>query len=180
MNKDTTRCVYAGSFDPPTRGHVFMMEKGSALFDRLIVAVGINPEKKYTFSLQERIEMLRACTAQFDNVAVDSFEGEYLVNYAGSVGADYILRGIRSHQDYEFERAMRNVNEDLNPRVTTVFLMPPREVCEISSSFVKGMVGVRGWREAVRPYVPQPVFEKLLERPLSWHSRSGGAESASD
>ncbi len=177
MNENITRCVYAGSFDPPTRGHVFMIEKGSVLFDRLIVAVGINPEKKYTFSLRERIAMLRECTAEFANVTVDSFEGEYLVNYAGSVGADYILRGIRSYQDYEFERAMRNVNEDLNPRVTTVFLMPPREACEVSSSFVKGMVGVRGWRKAVRPYVPDPVFEKLLECPLSRHSGRGSAEN---
>ena len=68
-----------------------------------------------------------------------------LADYAESVGAQYILRGIRSHQDYEFERAMRNVNEDLKPEITTVFLIPPRQICEVSSSFVKGLVGPEGW-----------------------------------
>ncbi len=177
---DRTTCVYAGSFDPPTQGHLFMIERGSELFDRLVVAVGINPEKDYTFSVEERMEMLRACIEHHENVTVESFENQYLVNYASNIGADYILRGIRSHQDYEFERAMRNVNEDLNPGITSVFLMPPREVCEVSSSFVKGMVGPRGWRDAIRPYVPRPVLEKLLERPINWNGQSGGAEDASD
>ncbi len=156
-----TKCIYAGGFDPPTAGHLFMIEKGSTLFDRLIVAVGLNPEKSYTFSTSERIEMLHKCTEGYKNVTVEHFEDQYLVDYAESIGADYILRGIRSHQDYEFERAMRNINEDLNPGVTTVFLLPPRELCDVSSSFVKGMVGPEGWRKAIRPYVAQPVLEKM-------------------
>jgi len=161
-----TKCIYAGSFDPPTQGHLFMIEKGSMLFDHLTVAIGLNPDKTYSFSLEERIAMLRECTTKYDNVNVEHFEGQYLVNYAGKTGAKYILRGIRSNQDYDFERAMRNVNEDLNPEITSVFLMPPREICDISSSFVKGMVGPKGWRKAVRPYVPEPVMKKLdkLER----------------
>ena len=178
--KKTTSCVYAGSFDPPTRGHLFMIARGAELFDRLIVAVGVNPGKQYSFTVEERVAMLRACTQEHENVSVEHFAGQYLVNYASSVGADYILRGIRSYHDYEFERAMRNVNEDLNPGITSVFLMPPREVCEVSSSFVKGMVGPEGWQEAIRPYVPEPVFEMLLKRPVRWHTQSGGAEGASD
>lgn len=177
---ETNLCVYAGSFDPPTQGHMFMIEKGSQLFGRLIVAVGTNPNKRYTFSVQERVEMLRACTREYANVRVEHFENLFLVAYAKSVGANYVLRGIRSQEDYEVERAMRNVNEDLNPDVTTVFLMPPREMCEVSSSFVKGLVGPEGWEEIIRPYVPPPVYEKLLECPVRWHRQSGGAESGTE
>ncbi len=173
-------CVYAGSFDPPTNGHMYMIEKGAKLFDRLIISVGINPNKAYTFSVQERLEMLRQCTRELDNVEVDSFVGQFLVRYAESKGAGYILRGIRSEEDYRFEHAMRNVNEDLAPRVTTVFLIPPREICEISSSFVKGLVGVEGWQEVVKPYVPEPVYERLLARGIRWTQQSAGAEGAAD
>jgi len=173
-------CVYAGSFDPPTQGHMFMIEKGSRLFPRLIVAVGINPNKSCTFSVEERLELLRECTKGYDNVEVDHFENMFLVDYAESVGANYVLRGIRSQQDYEFERGMRHVNEDLNPDVTTVFMMPPREICEVSSSFVKGLVGPEGWEETLKPYVPEPVYRKLLETPVRWHRQSGGPETASD
>ena len=173
-------CVYGGSFDPPTQGHMFMIRKGSELFSRLIVAVGSNPNKRYTFTTDERLLMLRECTEGFENVEVDHFEGLFLVDYARQVGANHILRGIRSSHDYELERAMRNINEDLNPDVTTVFLMPPREICEVSSSFVKGLVGPKGWETVIRPYVPEPVYQRLLRNQIRWHTPSGGAESASD
>jgi len=175
-----TVCVYAGSFDPPTEGHMFMIRKGSELFGRLVVAVGTNPNKRYTFSAEERVEMLRACTRHLENVEVSHFEGLFLVDYAKSIGAGYVLRGIRSQQDYEFERAMRNINEDINPDITTVFLMPPREICEISSSFVKGLVGPRGWQDVIRPYVPQPVYERLLRSPPRATMQSGGPDAVDD
>lgn len=178
--KSANVCVYAGSFDPPTKGHIFMIEKGAGLFSKLIVAVGSNPNKQYTFSVEERVEMLRACTQDCENLVVDHFEGMFLIDYARSVGANYILRGIRSQQDYEFEHAMRNINEDLNPEVSTVFLIPPRELCEVSSSFVKGLVGPAGWQEVIRPYVPEPVYERLLKNRVRWHQQSGGAETAFD
>jgi pantetheine-phosphate adenylyltransferase len=113
-------------------------------------------------------------------VEVDSFEGQFLVHYAESKGAGYVLRGIRSEEDYRFEHAMRNVNEDLEPGVTTVFLIPPREICEVSSSFVKGLVGFEGWEEVVKPYVPEPVYQKLLVTKIRWNQQSAGAESGSD
>src|SRR4051812_35861403 len=115
--------VYAGSFDPPTIGHLWMIEQGVRLFDRLIVAVGVNPEKKYTFTLEARLEMLRDSTKKFQNVTVTSFSNSYLINYAQSVGASHILRGIRTESDYEFERSMRNINGDLDPKICTIFLM---------------------------------------------------------
>ena len=156
--------IYAGSFDPPTNGHVWMFEQGAALFEDFVVAVGINPDKRYTFSIDERLEMLREITRNHKNVTVDTFENQFLVNYAKIIGAGYIIRGIRSEGDYEFERGMRHINSDLNPDITTIFLMPPRQIAEISSSLVKGLIGPEGWRDIVRKYVPDVVYNKLLER----------------
>src|SRR6202000_1944144 len=133
--------VYAGSFDPPTIGHLWMIEQGVRLFDRLIVAVGVNPDKKYTFTLDARLEMLRDSTKKFRNVSIASFSNRYLINYAQTVGASHILRGIRTESDYEFERTMRNINGDLDPKICTIFLMPPRGIAEVSSSMVRGLIG---------------------------------------
>ncbi|HHY86146.1 MAG TPA: pantetheine-phosphate adenylyltransferase [Verrucomicrobia bacterium] len=156
--------VYAGSFDPPTIGHLWMIEQGVRLFDRLIVAVGVNPDKKYTFPLETRLEMLRASTNKFRSVTVASFSNLYLIHYAQSVGATHILRGIRSESDYEFERTMRNINGDLDERICTVFLMPPRDIAEVSSSMVRGLIGPAGWKRIVRPYVSDAVYRKLVEQ----------------
>lgn len=155
--------VYAGSFDPLTIGHLWMIEQGVRMFDRLVVAIGINPDKKYTFTLPDRLAMLKASTRSFPNLSVDSFTNRYLIEYARSVGATHILRGIRSGTDYEFERTMRNINGDLDAGICAVFLMPPRDIAEVSSSMVKGLVGPTGWEKVVRNYVPAPVFRKLRE-----------------
>jgi len=158
------RAVYAGSFDPITNGHLWLVEQGAQLFDELIVAIGDNPEKRYTFPLHERLGMLHASLAGLPGVTVTSFLNQYLVNYARSVGASYILRGIRDGRDYEYERGMRHVNDDLQPEVTTIFLMPPRRIAEVSSSMVKALIGPAGWPEIVQRYVPAPVYAHLLTR----------------
>ena len=98
----------------------------------------------------------------YPNVRVASYEYQFLVNYAHDVGATIIVRGIRSAGDYEYERAMRHINADLQPAIKTVFLMPPREIAEISSTMVKGLVGPKGWREIVKRYVPPSVYHKIL------------------
>ncbi|MCG7657733.1 pantetheine-phosphate adenylyltransferase [Wielerella bovis] len=161
-NKPTRRAVYAGSFDPPTNGHLWMITEAQQLFDELIVAIGVNPDKRSNYTLAERKQILEEICQPFSNVQVASFEYEYLVNYAYDVGADFIVRGIRSASDYEYERAIRYINADLQPSIQTVFLMPPREIAEISSTMVKGLVGPKGWREIVHRYVPEPVFKKIL------------------
>ncbi|MBA4389099.1 MAG: pantetheine-phosphate adenylyltransferase [Verrucomicrobia bacterium] len=158
------KAVYAGSFDPITNGHVWMIEQGAKLFDELVVAVGVNPDKRSTFSLDERLQMLRDSIGTLPHVRVDSFENKFLVHYAASVGAQYILRGIRDTGDYEFERGMRHVNNDLQAETTTVFLMPPREISEVSSSLVKGLIGPKGWEKIVDQYVPRPVYEMILSK----------------
>ena len=163
--------VYAGSFDPVTNGHVWMIEQAAMMFDDVVVAIGINPAKKCMFSIDERKELLQKTVCYIrekinHNIEVTSFEGEYLVRYAQSFKFKdlYVLRGIRSVADYEYEKTMRNVNADLAGDVTTVFLMPPRELADISSSSIKGLIGPNGWRDAVKRYVPIPVYDKLIER----------------
>jgi pantetheine-phosphate adenylyltransferase len=155
--------VYAGSFDPVTNGHLFMIREGARLFDRLVVAIGENPEKRSTFPLEQRLDLLTIVTRGLKNVRVDHFSHRFLIEYAAGAGAQYILRGIRNSADYAFESTMRNVNGDLNARITTVFLMPPRELAEVSSSFIRGLVGPRGWQRVVKKYVPGPVFRALLK-----------------
>lgn len=164
------RGVYAGSFDPVTNGHMYMIREGARLFDELVVAVGTNPDKRYTFPLEIRMEFLRKSLKGVPNVTIDHFENMFLVDYAKKVRADYALRGIRNPADYEYERGMRHINEDMNPRVTTVLLIPPREISEVSSSFVKGLVGPRGWERVVKEYLPRPVYGAFLK-----HFRSNGS-----
>jgi pantetheine-phosphate adenylyltransferase len=154
--------VYAGSFDPLTVGHLWMIEQGVLLFDRLVVAIGTNLEKRYTFTVEERITMLRDSLKTFRNVSVVSFSDRYLIDFAQSLGATHVLRGIRSESDYEYERTMRNINGDLDGHICTVFLMPPRDIAEVSSSMVKNLVGPHGWENVVHKYVPDPVYKELL------------------
>ncbi len=156
--------VYAGSFDPPTNGHLWMIQRGLEMFERLIVAIGNNPNKSYTFSVEQRLELLRASIPSAERLTIAHFDNRYLVHYAREQDAKFILRGIRGPNDYEYERVMRHVNADLAPAITTIFLMPPRDMAEVSSSMVMGLVGPVGWEDQVRRYVPAPVFDALEQR----------------
>ncbi len=164
--KETKRnsAVYAGSFDPPTNGHIWMIEQGARLFDKLYVAIGINPDKKYSFSVEERKSMLEGITKPYKNAEITSFENKFLVDYANEIGTKYILRGIRSTEDYEYEKGMRNINSDINQGVYSIFLIPPREISEVSSSLVKSLIGPEGWEEVVKKYVPGNVYQKLIDK----------------
>jgi pantetheine-phosphate adenylyltransferase len=156
--------VYAGSFDPPTNGHLWMIARGLEMFDRLIVAIGNNPAKSYSFSVEERLELLSASTGGNERLTIAHFDNRYLVDYAKKMQAKYILRGIRSPNDYEYERVMRQINADMAPEINTVFLMPPRDIAELSSNMIKSLTGPIGWEETVKRYVPEPVFLALAER----------------
>ncbi len=165
------RAVYAGSFDPITNGHLWMIREASRLFDELVVAMGVNPDKRSMFSVEERLEMLGEATAGLANVRVTSFQSMFLVNYARQVEAPFIVRGIRNEVDYGFERGMRHINSELCSRTLTVFLMPPRDLAEISSSFVKGLVGPEGWQQVIARYVPAGVCRRLIELDARAHEK---------
>lgn len=153
--------VYAGSFDPPTRGHAWMIEQSASLFDTLTVAIGVNPAKRSSFELETRLKWLIGVTAHLPNVKVASFENLFLTHYANSIGANVIIRGMRDVNDYTYEQAMRHINSDLFPDITTVFLIPPRDLIEVSSSTVKGMIGPTGWENVVERYLPVEVFNDI-------------------
>ena len=140
-----------------------MIRQGVRLFDRLVVAIGTHPEKRCTFSIEQRLAMLRESLRRFRSISVMCFEELYLIHFAQSIGATHLLRGIRSESDYEYERTMRHINGDLGGNICTVFLMPPRDIAEVSSSMVKGLIGPVGWRKIVKKYVPNPVYRQLLE-----------------
>jgi pantetheine-phosphate adenylyltransferase len=154
--------VYAGTFDPVTIGHLWMIKSGSSLFDKLIVAVGENPEKKCHFSVKDRMVMLQESISGYENVTIDNYQNKFLIKYAESVGAKFILRGIRSTTDYEYEKSISYVNRHFNAEIVTVFLLPPREMIEISSSVVRGLIGPEGWEDVVSKYVPPCVLKRLI------------------
>lgn len=156
--------IYAGSYDPPTNGHLWMFKQGIRLFDKFFIAVGQNAHKTYSFSLAERVEMVKELCIDEKNVEVVTIENKYLVKYAESVNADYIFRGIRNEGDYTYERGMRYVNSNMNATIQTLFMMSPRNLVEVSSSLVKGLVGADGWEEIIKEYVPPTVSRRMLAK----------------
>jgi pantetheine-phosphate adenylyltransferase len=158
----TVAAIYPGSFDPITNGHLDLIERGSALFDRLIVALLRNDEKEALFSVRERIEMLEEVVRGFSNVEVGSFDG-LLVDYAAQRGASVILRGIRAVSDYEYELQMALMNRRLKPEIETVFLMAGEAHSFISSRLVKEVIRLGG---NISGLVPASVEGKLRRRLL--------------
>lgn len=154
--------IYPGSFDPITNGHLDLIERGSALFDKLIVAVLRHDEKQALFSAEERTEMLTEVVDCFSNVEVASFDG-LLVDFAGQRGASVILRGIRAVSDYEYELQMALMNRRLGPDIETVFLMAGEAHSFISSRLVKEVIRLGG---NISGLVPASVECKLRKRLL--------------
>ena len=149
--------IYPGSFDPVTNGHLDLIERGSKIFARLIVAILRNTEKAPLFSLEERAEMLREVVAPFPNVEIDCFHG-LLVDYARQRRAHVLLRGIRAVSDYEFELQMAMMNRKLQPGLETVFMLPAAEYSFLSSRLVREIAQLRG---SVKGLVPVAVERRL-------------------
>ena len=168
------KAIYPGSFDPPTNGHLDLIERGSKIFDELVVAILRNPEKNPLFSLADRRKMLEAMTADFDNVSVDTFDG-LTVDYALKVEAQAILRGIRAISDYEYELQMALMNRKLQPGLETVFMMPAEKYSYLSSRLVREVAQLGGSIECL---VPSIVGEKLREKMDVAHKFANGERPA--
>jgi pantetheine-phosphate adenylyltransferase len=159
-----TRGVVAGSFDPITRGHERLICEAARLVDELDVVLGVNPTKKYTFDDATRERLLRASLADLDLagtvVNVHLLASGLLVKFAARVGATHLIRGIRNLHDFAYETDMAQVNAKLQPAISTVYLVSPPELVQVSSSTVKTLASSgEGWEAAIRDYVHPAVIE---------------------
>ena len=152
--------VYPGSFDPLTNGHVDIIERGTHLFEKIIVAILVNAEKSPLFSTQERLEIVRDVFRGHANVEVDTFDG-LLVDYVERRKANVIVRGLRALSDFETEFQMALMNRRLSPHVETVFMMPAEQYTYISSRLIKEVFSLGG---QVRGLVPDIVVARLQEK----------------
>ncbi|HEX5036577.1 MAG TPA: pantetheine-phosphate adenylyltransferase [bacterium] len=151
--------VCAGSFDPPTEGHLNIIDRGLKLFDKVIVAVAVNSQKQSTFTTEERIALLKELLKDRKNVEIDSFERKLLVDYAREKKAGLILRGLRTVQDYEYEFQMALANKQIAPEIETVFIMTDQPLSHISSSLTKEILLLGGPGKGLVP----PLVEKKLK-----------------
>jgi pantetheine-phosphate adenylyltransferase len=152
--------VYTGSFDPVHLGHLDVIQRGSRLYDRLVVGVGVNPEKSPFFSIEERVTLLQSVLRHCPNVEVRRFQG-LAVTFVREVGARIMLRGLRTLTDMENEFSMSLTNLALDPEIETVFLMAKETYSHISSTLIRQIATFRGELEK---FVPPEVKNALLER----------------
>ena len=131
--------IFPGSYDPITVGHVDIVKRALPLFDKIIVAIGINSKKKYLFSLEQRMEWIDEIFKKNDNVEVKSFEG-LTVDFCKKEGAKYILRGARTATDFEFEKTIGQLNQSLNPDLETIIMLTRPEFGHISSTIVREII----------------------------------------
>jgi len=163
--------VFTGTFDPITLGHLDVIRRGRLLFNHVVVGIGVNPNKESLFNVQERVDMARAVVRPFPNVSVDAVEG-LTVNYVRRIGAQVILRGLRTLSDMEYEFGMTLTNHRLDSGIETVFLMADGEYSHVSSTLIKQLAHFGG-AEALLRFVPAELIEAIL-RKLAVRS-SGGA-----
>jgi pantetheine-phosphate adenylyltransferase len=149
--------VYPGSFDPLTNGHVDIIQRGARLFDRIVIALLVNPDKSALFSIAERAEMAREVFVSQPNVEIDTFDG-LLVDYARCRRANVIVRGLRAISDFEYEMQMALMNRHLNPDIETVFMMPAESYTYLSSRLAKEVFALGG---SITGLVPAVVETRL-------------------
>jgi len=177
------RAIYAGSFDPVTYGHLWVIQWGMELFDELIVAIGDNPSKKNVFSKEERLAMLKESIEpngsswmmlnKKDSMEIvhcqltfDHYDNQFLVDYARKMDAGFILRGLRNVEEFSYEFNMARFNSNMktgDPLMKTVWAPNTADSANLSSSFVRSICGPKYWERRVEGMVPPPVFKRLLE-----------------
>lgn len=147
------RAIFPGSFDPLTKGHEALVKRGLELFDEIIVAIGTNANKKYLFSLEERIDFIQKTFDNEPRVKVESYDG-LTIEYCKQKEAQFMLRGLRTSADFEFERAIAQINKEMMPTVETVFLITSAELSAISSSIVRDIIKNKG---DASPFLPSGI-----------------------
>ena len=161
IRMNTVKAIYPGTFDPPTNGHLDLIERGAKIVDHLVVAILRNSSKaEPLFTTAERAAMLTECVKPFGNVSVATFDG-LLVDFARQEGARDLLRGIRAISDYEYEFQMAMMNRKLAPELETIFMMPAEKYTYVSSRLIKGVYRLGG---DVAELIPPLVLERLANK----------------
>lgn len=154
------KCVYPGSFDPITNGHLDVIIRASKVFDEVIILIGNNISKKALFTVEEKINMIKLVTKDYPNIKVDSFSG-LIVDYCKDNNINVIIRGIRNYTDYESEYDLYQHNYDINPNIETLLMMPKPENISISSSSVKEFLK---FNCDISKYVPKDLVEIIKNK----------------
>ncbi len=149
--------VFPGSFDPITVGHVDLVKRALPLFDKIVIAIGINASKKYLYSLEERMAHLEAVFVDYDNVEVDTYEG-LTAHYCTKVKSRYLLRGLRNASDFDYEKTISQLNNIVGDGIETMFLIAQPEVSHISSTIVREII--KGGGDA-SPFLPKEIWGML-------------------
>ena len=157
---DPRVAVYTGTFDPVHLGHLDVIERGSVLFDRLIVGVGVNPDKTTFFDIDERVRLIQEVSRKHPNVEVQKFDG-LTVRFVRAAGARIMVRGLRTLSDMEYEFTMSLMNRNLDSEIETVFLMAKEEFSHVSSSLLRQIAQLGG---DLTKFLPEPVKLALVER----------------
>lgn len=161
MSKRTV--VYPGSFDPVTNGHLNIIKRAALVFDQVIVAVFLNPQKEPLFSMEERVELLVEATKEFDSVVIDSFTG-LTIDYVKSQDAIAIIRGLRAVSDFEGEFQMASMNKQIDEKIETIFFMTDTKYAFLSSSVIKEVAQFNGNIDGLVPdFVKDILLKKLKE-----------------
>lgn len=162
--------VIAGSFDPVTNGHLWLIKESAKMVDKLFVVVANNTAKKTYFTFDERLKILRTAIEDelshtlSQRIEYDEIDIDLLVNWATEHSVTHMFRGIRNIQDFEYEQSMRTINLLINPDIETVFFLTPPDKAQISSSIVKGLVGLNNWENVVKKFVPPSVVKAFQLR----------------
>ena len=158
------KAVFPGSFDPPTNGHLDIIQRASRLFDDVDVVISVNPAKQYMFTEQERLDMLTKLLSEYKNVQIHVWEG-LIVNYAKEHGAKVLIRGIRSANDFSYEFELAHMNQNLNPQIETMFLPSKEKWGVVKSSSIKELAMFGGdISRMVPPLVVEALKQKLGSR----------------
>lgn len=152
--------IYAGTFDPITLGHLDILKRAAALFDRIIIAVAASPSKQPLFTLEERIALAQAAVSEYLHLEVKGFKG-LLIDFAKAQGANVLLRGLRNVTDFDYEYPMASMNRELNPKIESLFLIPSDEYRSISASLVREIATLGG---DITNFVPSVVAQALKNK----------------
>jgi pantetheine-phosphate adenylyltransferase len=172
--------AFSGTFDPITNGHMWVIGEARAVADEVVVLISENPDKNPVFTASQRKSIIEASVADcgWENVRVDIIRGDYTARAAKRAGIDYLIRGIRNTADFDYENLIQQTNVDVLNGAKTLFVMPPRDLGSVSSSFLKSLQGPVGWHWSIRSFVPRPAYDAWIRTWLrqEWESLWEGAD----